>query len=53
MDLCADCYGQELRIELRTRVRDELRFDGVEALKAQIGSDVQTARDYFAKERKP
>ena len=53
LDFDADCYEQQLRIELRTRVRDELRFDGVEALKAQIGSDVQTARDYFAKERKP
>ena len=52
LDFDADCYEQQLRIELLTRVRDELRFDGVEALKAQIGSDVQTARDYFAKERK-
>ena len=53
LDFDADCYEQQLRIELLTRVRDEMRFDGVEALKAQIGSDVQTARDYFAKELKP
>ncbi len=53
LDFDADCYEQQLRIELLTRVRDEMRFDGVEALKAQIGRDVQTARDYFAKELKP
>ena len=52
LDFDADCYEQQLRIELLARVRDELRFDGVEALTAQIGSDVQTARDYFAQERK-
>ena len=52
LDFDADCYEQQLRIELLTRVRAEMRFDGIEALKAQIGSDVQTARDYFAEERK-
>ncbi len=53
LDFDADCYEQQLRIELLTRVRDEMRFDGVEALNAQIGNDVQTARDYFAQERIP
>ena len=52
LDFDADCYEQQLRIELLTRVRAEMRFDGIEALKAQISSDVQTARDYFAEERK-
>ena len=52
LDFDADCYEQQLRIELLTRVRAEMRFDGIEELKAQIGSDVQTARDYFAEERK-
>ncbi len=52
LDFDADCYEQQLRIELLVRVRDETRFDGVEALQAQIGRDVQTARDYFAKEQK-
>lgn len=51
LEFDADCYEQQLRIELLVRVRDEMRFDGIEALKAQIGSDVQTARDYFAKKR--
>jgi riboflavin kinase/FMN adenylyltransferase len=51
LDFDADCYEQQLRIELLSRVRDETRFDSVEALKTQIGHDVQTARDYFAKER--
>ena len=51
LDFDADCYEQQLRIELLSRVRDEMRFDSVEALKAQIGNDAQTARDYFAQER--
>jgi riboflavin kinase/FMN adenylyltransferase len=52
LDFDADCYEQQLRIELLSRVRDETKFDSVEALKTQIANDVQTARDYFAKERK-
>ena len=52
LDFDADCYEQQLRIELLARIRDEMRFDGVESLKAQIGNDVQTARGYFANERK-
>lgn len=49
-DFEGDCYEQELRIELLSRVRDEQRFDGVEELKAQIGKDTQVAREYFTKE---
>ena len=50
LDFDADCYEQQLRIELLSRVRDEMKFDSVEALKTQIGIDAQTARDYFAQE---
>jgi len=48
LDFDGDCYERELRIELLQRVRDERRFDGIEALVAQIGRDVQAARDHFA-----
>jgi riboflavin kinase/FMN adenylyltransferase len=53
LDFDGDCYEQELKIELLSRVRDEVRFDGIDTLKAQIAADVQTARDYFAVERAP
>ena len=51
LDFEGDCYERELRIELLHRLRDEVRFDGVDALKAQITKDVEAARDYFRKER--
>jgi riboflavin kinase/FMN adenylyltransferase len=50
LDFDGDCYEQPLRIELLSRVRDEVRFDGVDTLKAQIAKDVEAAREYFQKE---
>jgi riboflavin kinase/FMN adenylyltransferase len=37
-------YGRTLRVTFAARVRDERRFDGVEALVAQIRDDVAAAR---------
>jgi len=45
IDFSCDIYGQRLRLELIGRVRDERRFDGLDALKAQIARDVESARD--------
>lgn len=42
-------YGRELRIEVLHRLRDEIKFDGVDALTAAIAADVQATRDYFAR----
>ena len=39
-----DLYGKRLRVEFIHRLRDERRFPGVEALKEQIGKDVETAK---------
>ena len=47
LDFEGDCYERELRIELLHKVRDEQRFDGVDALVAQIGRDVEATRAYF------
>jgi riboflavin kinase/FMN adenylyltransferase len=44
-----DFYGQELRLEFHARLRDEQRFDGVEALVAQIQADIQNARQILGK----
>lgn len=39
-----DLYGQRLHLDLRARVRDEMRFDGVDALVAQIRKDIDAAQ---------
>ena len=47
-DLDRDLYGADLRVHLVARLRDELRFDGLEALKAQIARDAEQARARLA-----
>lgn len=44
LDRCDDLYGQQMTIEFRERLRDEVRFPGPEALVAQIAEDVRRAR---------
>lgn len=44
LDFSGDLYGRELRLHFAERLRDERRFDGIEALKAQIGRDFAAAR---------
>jgi len=39
-----DLYGDEIRVRFMDRIRDERRFDGIEALTEQIAEDVRTAR---------
>lgn len=48
LDFDDDLYGKVVSIELRHRLRDELKFDGVDALVDQIRSDVTRTREYFA-----
>jgi riboflavin kinase/FMN adenylyltransferase len=43
-----DLYGAHLRVALIDFLRPERRFDGVDALKAQIGEDVDRARHALA-----
>ena len=43
-DYQGDLYGQDLRVELHHRIRGEKNFDDLDALKLQIGKDVETAR---------
>lgn len=39
-----DLYGQALSIHFAKRLRDERRFDGVEALRAQLAADAEATR---------
>ena len=43
-DFSQDIYGKELRIEFVSKLREEQKFDGIEALKAQLGNDMVAAR---------
>ena len=44
-DFDGDLYGAEIAVALLSFIRPERRFDGLEALTAQIAADVSTARD--------
>ena len=48
IDFDADIYGTDLRVEFVQRLRGERKFDGIDALVEQIGSDRDTARDLLA-----
>lgn len=44
LDFAGDLYGQSLRLRPVAKLRDEAKFDGLEALKIQIGKDCDEAR---------
>ena len=44
LDRTLDLYGQDVGVDLISRVREERKFAGVDALVAQIGQDVAAAR---------
>lgn len=43
-----DIYNTAIKIELLKRLRDEQKFESVEALKAQLNKDKKIAQDYIA-----
>jgi riboflavin kinase/FMN adenylyltransferase len=43
-DFDQDIYGRRMRVEFVHRLREERRFPGVDALRAQIAQDVVEAR---------
>ena len=45
----SEIYGEEIRIEFLTRLRDEKKFSGIDELKKAITEDVKTANKYFDK----
>lgn len=44
-DFNSDIYGKRLRLEFVERIRDEKRFESVDALVAEIGIDVEKVKD--------
>ena len=47
LDFDGDLYGETLRLEFFRHIRDEIRFDSLEALKSQIAADAETTRQAF------
>jgi riboflavin kinase / FMN adenylyltransferase len=47
-DFDGDLYGQTVEVELLSFLRDEARFDDIEALKAQMAADCEEARHRLA-----
>jgi riboflavin kinase/FMN adenylyltransferase len=44
IDFDGDLYGRSARVSFLNRIRDEVRFDNVEALIEQMQRDVESAR---------
>ena len=49
LDFEGDLYGREIDVELIEFLRDEQKFDGLDALKEQIAADCDVARRILAK----
>lgn len=46
-DFSEDIYGERVRVEFQSKIRDEQRFDSFDALKTQIAKDAAAARSWF------
>jgi len=47
LDFDGNLYGEWIQVLFLTRLRDEIAFTSPQALAAQIGADVDSARQYF------
>jgi riboflavin kinase/FMN adenylyltransferase len=48
IDADVEAYGRRIELSFEHHLRDEQRFDGVEALRSQIARDVEQAREWLA-----
>lgn len=48
-----DLWGEPIRVAFLTRLREERRFESIEALKAQIAADAGRAREYLGAAANP
>ena len=49
IDFKEDLYGKHVHVDFLHKIRDEVKFDGLDALKSQIALDVEAAKDFFKK----
>lgn len=47
LDFNENLYGRHVHVEFLHKIRDEMKFGGLDALKAQIAKDVIDAREFF------
>jgi len=47
LDFHEDLYGQKIKVNFLKRIRDEIKFNGIEALSDQIRDDIAVARCLF------
>lgn len=47
LDFNGDLYDKHVHVEFFHKIRDEIKFDGLDALKVQIAKDVAVARKFF------
>jgi riboflavin kinase/FMN adenylyltransferase len=47
LDFNGDLYGKHVHVEFLHKIRDEMKFESLDALKAQIATDIVVARDCF------
>jgi riboflavin kinase/FMN adenylyltransferase len=48
-DFAGDLYGREIEVEFVAKLRDEVKFDSLDALTAQMKVDAAQARDLLSK----
>jgi riboflavin kinase / FMN adenylyltransferase len=48
LDFSGDLYGAELGVEFVAKLRDEIRFPSLDALKNQIALDIKSAATFFS-----
>ena len=51
LDFDTDIYGQQVHIDFLYKIRDEVKFESIDALKQQITADTSAARNFFKRER--
>lgn len=50
LDFAGDLYGRHARVRFLDFIRPEQKFDGLDALKAQIAADAESARSILARD---
>jgi len=50
LDFDSDLYDEQITVYFRHKIREEEKFDSLEALRERIAIDVQTTRKFFEKE---
>ena len=48
-DFAQEIYGKHLHVDFLYKLRDEMKFDGLENLTKQIALDVEQAKEWFIK----